>query len=1566
MGDKEQKKENSIFAPPICNLTNGYCNIFENMGEGVSIFEVILNKEDKISDLRFIYLNLSSIFNKFGSREEIIDKTLIELCGIDNVSSYLKMAEDVVLTGKSMQYEFHFQQFNKYYLITAFSPHKNLCVTIDVDITRKKETEMQLKKQADLLDLTHDAIIVHDMNDKITFWNRGAEKRYGWREKEVLGKITHDLLKTEFPDSLKETCEKFIKNGYWEGELIHTKRSGEKIIVSSRWALQKDENNKPLSFMEINTDITQSKKAEKELKDSYNIFNSIIENTTDAVFLKDLNGNYLMINSAGAKLVNKSIEEIIGKDDRALFSSGTAENIIKDDREVIESGQTKTYDEFTISGGKKTIYLSTKGVYRDHNGKIVGLFGIAKDITERIEAENALMESEAKYRTIFENTGIAFAIMEEDTTISLMNTEAEKIMGYSKDEIERKRKWTEFIAKKDDLNKMEEYHRLQRADPDAAPKKYEFQAVTKGGSIKDLIITISMIPGTKKTIASFLDNTDRKNIERALKESEARYRTIFENTGIAFMLIEEDMTISLINEEVEKIFGFLKEEVEGKKKWTEFVASDDDLKRMKMYHQIRRENPESAPKEYEFHAVNKKGNIRNVFGTVSMIPGSKMSIASFLDITDRKKIENALKDSREEFKTLIENSPLGITRYDQNLRHVFINPAGAEVMGLPQEDYIGKTPAEIGIPEELSNTIESLLKRIFETGKPENLEFIIPGHKGLKYYDSRNIPEFDKNGNVKSVLSVAADITEQKKAQGELKDAHDTLELKVHERTKELKESNKQLKQEIEERKKAEKALYEEKVRAQTYLDIAGVVLVAINRDLTISLINKKGIEIVGYSADEIIGKSFIDFIPERFKSELTDIAIGIISGNLKGFTHYEGPILAKNGEERLISWNIAVLRDDDGNFINALISGEDITESKKAEEKILRLANIVESSDDAIIGLTLDGIITSWNRGAEKVYGYSAEEMVGKGYSPLFDPSQFKKVDEYISELKEGKNIIHYEAKRLRKDGIEIYVSMNLFSVKNVEGKVTGISVISRDITESKKAEEALRESEKRYRALYDDNPSMYFTVDTEGTILSVNPFGAERLGYTVPELIGKSLISMVFYEKDREYAARNLRYSIKNYGKVFYWEIRKIHRDGSLMWVKEILHAVKGPDGKIIVYVVCEDITERKNAEEAAKREAFVASQTAKALKESEERLKILFEYAPDPYFLTDMEGNFLDGNRAAERLINFKKEKIIGKNLVELGLITGEQIIKAFDLLSKNIKGRATGPEEFILTRKDGKKVPVEITGYPIEIRGQKLVLGMARDISERKKSEEKLKETIHELKRSNDELQQFAYITSHDLQEPLRTIASFTQLLERRYKNKLDTDADEFIEFIIDAATRMKEMIQGLLDYSRIGTKGGEFNFTDIEEVLITVLSNLHAAIVESGAKITYDKLPTVIADRNQLIQLFQNMISNAIKFKKKDVTPKIHISARKDEKKGEFIFSVSDNGIGLESQYKDKIFEVFKRLHTMDEYKGAGIGLAISKRIIERHGGRIWVESELGRGSTFYFTLPIRLAEISNF
>lgn len=241
-----------------------------------------------------------------------------------------------------------------------------------------------------------------------------------------------------------------------------------------------------------------------------------------------------------------------------------------------------------------------------------------------------------------------------------------------------------------------------------------------------------------------------------------------------------------------------------------------------------------------------------------------------------------------------------------------------------------------------------------------------------------------------------------------------------------------------------------------------------------------------------------------------------------------------------------------------------------------------------------------------------------------------------------------------------------------------------------------------------------------------------------------------------------------------------------------------------------------------------------------------------------------------------------------------------------------------------------------------------------IRERERVEEKLKQTMAEFARSNSELELFAYVASHDLQEPLRMVTSFTQLLEKRYKNKLDKDADEFIEFILDGATRMQSMINDLLQYSRVGTRGKPFKLTDFESVFGQSLVNLKIAIDENNAIITHDPLPTLMADSTQMIEVFQNLISNAIKFRSKE-SPQVHVSALK--KRNEWVFSVRDNGIGIAPEFFDKLFILFQRLHSRSEYPGTGIGLAVCKKIVERHGGKIWVESEPDKGSTFYFSIP---------
>jgi light-regulated signal transduction histidine kinase (bacteriophytochrome) len=279
----------------------------------------------------------------------------------------------------------------------------------------------------------------------------------------------------------------------------------------------------------------------------------------------------------------------------------------------------------------------------------------------------------------------------------------------------------------------------------------------------------------------------------------------------------------------------------------------------------------------------------------------------------------------------------------------------------------------------------------------------------------------------------------------------------------------------------------------------------------------------------------------------------------------------------------------------------------------------------------------------------------------------------------------------------------------------------------------------------------------------------------------------------------------------------------------------------------------------------------------------------------------------------------------------------------------------PYEKEYVRRDGTRVPVYIADAMLPgPEGE--IAAFILNISDRKQAEQSVLRITEDLRRSNAELEQFAYVASHDLQEPLRMVASYTKLLEKRYQGRLDADADDFINYVVDGATRMQQLINSLLDYSRVGTRGRDFTSTSCEKILKEAQANLEVSIQESGARITHDTLPTVRADTLQLIQLFQNLIGNAIRFRS-EKPPEIHICA--EQRDDNWLFSIRDNGIGMESQYFDRIFVIFQRLHTRAEYAGTGIGLAICKKIVERHGGRIWVESELGKGSTFFFTLPIQ-------
>ena len=353
---------------------------------------------------------------------------------------------------------------------------------------------------------------------------------------------------------------------------------------------------------------------------------------------------------------------------------------------------------------------------------------------------------------------------------------------------------------------------------------------------------------------------------------------------------------------------------------------------------------------------------------------------------------------------------------------------------------------------------------------------------------------------------------------------------------------------------------------------------------------------------------------------------------------------------------------------------------------------------------------------------------------------------------------------------------------------------------------------------------------------------------------------------------------------------------------------------------------------------------------------------ESSNDAIITESLDGIIESWNMGAKKIYGYSAEEILGKNvsILEPDNLKGE--IK--QLIEKTKQEVKIQHYETLRLKKDGTKINVSLTLSPIFDSSGKFVSisCIGRDITEGKKAEELLKMRLEELTRSNEELEQFAYVSSHDLQEPLRMISIYLQLLQKRYQGNLDDKADKYIHFAVDGASRMQNLINDILEYSRLTRISREPKPTECEFILNQALSSLKLFINENKATVSNDPLPKVIVDSTQLCQVFQNLILNGIKFRSEEA-PKIHISAEK--KANEWIFSVQDNGIGIDPQYSKRIFEIFKRLHTGDKYLGTGIGLSICKRIVEGHSGSIWVESELGKGSTFYFTLPINPQSFKN-
>lgn len=613
-------------------------------------------------------------------------------------------------------------------------------------------------------------------------------------------------------------------------------------------------------------------------------------------------------------------------------------------------------------------------------------------------------------------------------------------------------------------------------------------------------------------------------------------------------------------------------------------------------------------------------------------------------------------------------------------------------------------------------------------------------------------------------------------------------------------------------------------------------------------------------------------------------------------------------------------------------LAEQNLARIQKAEEALLNSEKhfraMIENAQDIVTILDAQGTILFESPSILPALGYGPSELEGVNAFSLIHPDDVARVQEKFKAVLADPGrpqSVRFRFRHKNGNWRELEsIGKNMLQ----EPAVQGVIVNSRDITDREAAFLSALESEERFRQLAEATQEGVL-VSEEGRILNANLTFARMFGYDWKEVLGKNSVDFVAHG-DRPWAAQKIS---AGYEKTY--EITGLRKDGST-FPMEVTGKTVPYHGRTARVTTLRDVTEHK--------------QFIKTLRESEERFRLLVENIKDyAIFLLDPEGRVVTWNEGAQRIIGYNAVEIVGRSFScfyvpeDVERRHPEELLKA-----AAEQGRVE--EEGWRVRKDGSRFWANTIVTPLknEKGGLRGFAKVTQDITERRR--------VEDLLRSNTELQQFANVASHDLQEPLRMVSNYVQLLAERYKGKLDADADEFIGFAVDGAKRMHLLINGLLEYARVESRGKPFQPVDFQKVFNDTLSNLKVKIEETRAKISHGPLPRVMGDGLQMGQLLQNLFGNSLKFKGTR-PPEIHFSA--EQKGKEWVFACRDNGIGIDAKYFDRIFVIFQRLHARSEYEGMGLGLAICKRIVERHGGRIWVESEPGEGSTFYFTLPER-------
>lgn len=1242
---------------------------------------------------------------------------------------------------------------------------------------RTKELKAAKEQWVTTLASIGDGVIATDEKGIITFMNFEAEFLTGWSKKEAIG-LSSDkvfrIINEKTRLAAENPIDKVINEGLVVGLANHTiliSREGREIPIDNSGAPIRSEDDKVIGVILIFRDISDRKKAEDALRESEQKYRSIIETANEGIWISDTNARITFLNQKMADMLGYSPEEIIGRSAFDFMDEETRE-MSKRNVERRRQGMTDSYQMKYIRKNGSTLWVTANASpILDINGKVTAFMGMFTDITAQRQALEELEKSEENYRNIVETATEGIWIGNTNGITIYINKRMSEMLGYSPEEVIG-RKWFDFMD--------EEAIAVSKANIEQRKKgiknTYEQKYIRKDGTILWTLVSATPLRDKNGQVTSTMgmlaDITERKKAEEELKKSEERFRSTLDSMIEGAQIIGFDWRFIYINDVADEHNRRPKEELLGNR----YMDIWPGIESTPIFELIR-----DCMENRVFHAIENEFTFpdgsKGWFDLrIEPIPEGIFILS--VDITERKKAEELLKESEERFTKAFRNNPaaLSITRLMDGL-FVDVNDGFTQLFGYEREELIGHKSTDLNLFTNAGER-EEIVRQIRKQGKLSNYE----------------ITAQHKKGHWLTLLFSAEKIT----FKGEEHILYSTIDLT--------------------ERKKMEEALRESERRWATTLSSIGDAVISTDNEGNITFLNPGAELLTGWKLNEAVNqpiKRIFNIINEETRNEVESPVDKVIrDGAVVGLANHT-ILIGKDGRETPIDDSGAPIRSESGETTGVVLVFRDISERKKTERIAGHFSALVNSSEEAIISKDLEGKILTWNIGAEKIYGYSAEEAIGRDISFLIPPGDPNDVADIIKRIRRDQQIATFEARRMRKDGSIIHVSLTYSPIKDSTGKIVGISKISHDITDRKKAELDLKQAQERLNLVLDN-------------------------------------------------------------GHVGIWE--------------------------------------------------------------------------------RDMKTNRLIFDKRMETMFGFREGAFEGTYEAFEKCLVAEDLPHVREAVRKALNENIPIDTIYKVKLPDGKINHINSKGFVIEEeKGQAVRLaGVCFDITAMKEgAEEALFKLNEELLRSNKELEQFAFVASHDLQEPLRTISTFTNLLAQRYKEKLDEDARQFLHYTVDGASRMQVLINDLLSYSRISTRGQEFSEVDLNKVLRVTLDNLKTRIEEKNALITSDKLPRIYGDEGQLRQLIQNLVGNALKFC--TTMPRIHVSAREETE--HFLFSVKDNGIGIEAEYSDKIFLIFQRLVNKEEFEGSGIGLAICKRVVERHGGKIFFESKPGEGTTFYFTIP---------